>query len=58
MLKNEIKDSFLKRADELGLGGQDFLNKIADETTAATEEKVLEFITKNNHPVTALKPMF
>jgi acetyl-CoA synthase len=58
MLKNEIKDNFLKRADELGLGGEDFLNKIADETTATTEEKVLEFITKNNHPVTTLKPMF
>jgi acetyl-CoA synthase len=58
MLKNEIKDNFSKRADELGLGGQDFLNKIADETTAATEEKVLEFITRNNHPVAALKPMF
>jgi acetyl-CoA synthase len=58
MLKNEINDNFLKRADELGLGGQDFLNKIADETIATTEEKVLEFITRNNHPVAALKPMF
>jgi acetyl-CoA synthase len=58
MLKNEIKDNFLKRADELGLGGQDFLNKIADETSATTEEEVLAFITKNNHPVTTLKTMF
>jgi acetyl-CoA synthase len=58
MLKNEIKDNLLKRADELRLGGEEFLTKIADETTATTEEKVLEFITRNNHPVTALKPMF
>jgi acetyl-CoA synthase len=58
MLKNEIKDNLLKRADELGLGGQDFLNKIADETSASTEEEVLAFITKNNHPVTTLKSMF
>ena len=58
MLKDEIKDNFLKRADELGLGGQDFLNKIADETSATTEEEVLEFITKAGHPVTELEPMF
>jgi len=58
MLKEEIKDSFIKRATELGLGGQDFLAKIADETTATTEEEVLEFITKAGHPVTTLKPMF
>ena len=58
MLKEEIKETFIKRADEFGLGGQDFLDKIADETTATTEEQVLEFITKANHPITALEPMF
>jgi acetyl-CoA synthase len=58
MLKEEIKDTFIKRANELELGGEEFLAKIADETTATTEEEVLEFITRNNHPVTALKPMF
>jgi acetyl-CoA synthase len=58
MLKEEIKDTFVKRAEEFGLGGQEFLDKIADETTAATEEQVLEFITKANHPITALEPMF
>ena len=58
MLKEEIKDTFIKRAQELGLGGEEFLNKIADETTASTEEEVLEFITKAGHPVTTLEPMF
>jgi len=58
MLKEEIKDVFVKRAEEAGLGGEDFLAKIADETTATTEEEVLEFITKNSHPATALEPMF
>jgi len=58
MLKEEIKDAFIKRAEELELGGQDFLAKIADEKTATTEEEVLEFITKNEHPVIALEPMF
>jgi acetyl-CoA synthase len=58
MLKEEIKDTFIKRAEELKLGGQEYLDKIADETTATTEEQVLEFITKANHPITALEPMF
>jgi acetyl-CoA synthase len=58
MLKEEIKDNFIKRAKELKLGGEEFLAKVADETTATTEEEVLEFISKNNHPVTALEPMF
>jgi acetyl-CoA synthase len=58
MLKEEIKDPFIKRANELELGGEEFLAKIADETAATTEEEVLEFITKVGHPVTTLAPMF
>jgi acetyl-CoA synthase len=58
VLKEEIKDAFAKRAEEAGLGGEDFLAKIADETTATTEEEVLEFIAKNEHPAMALEPMF
>ena len=58
MLKEEVKDAFVKRSDELGLGGEEFLAKIADETNATAEEEVLEFITKAGHPVTAMEPMF
>jgi acetyl-CoA synthase len=58
MLKDDIKDTFIKRAEELELGGAEFLAKIADETSAATEEEVLEFITKAGHPVTSMEPMF
>ncbi len=58
MLKEEIKDTFIKRAQEFELGGEEFLNKIADETIATTEEEVLEFITKAGHPVIAMEPMF
>jgi len=58
MLKEEIKDAFIKRAGELELGGEEFLAKIADETIATTEEEVLEFITKADHPVTGMEPMF
>jgi len=58
MLKEEIKDTFIERAKELDLGGEEFLAKIADESTATTEEEVLEFITKAGHPATTLEPMF
>ena len=58
MLKEEAKETLIKRAEELGLGGQEFLDKISDETTATTEEQVLEFITKAGHPVTTMEPMF
>jgi len=58
MLKEEIKDTLVQRAKELELGGEEFLAKIADETTATTEEEVLEFITKAKHPIAALEPMF
>jgi acetyl-CoA synthase len=58
MLKEEIKETFIKRADEFGLGGEGFIDKIADETSATTEEEVLEFITKTEHPVLSMEPMF
>ena len=58
ILKEEIKAVFSQRAKEAGLGGEEFLSKIADETTATTEEEVLEFITKAEHPAMSLEPMF
>ncbi len=58
MLKDEVLDALIKRAEELELGGRDFLERIADETTAQTEEDVLEYITKNEHPVLTMEPMF
>ena len=58
MLKEDIKDAFAKRAEELGLGGEEYLSKIADENTATTEEDVLEFLTKVGHPATSMDPMF
>jgi acetyl-CoA synthase len=58
VLKQEIHDAFVKRAEELGLGGEEFVAKIADETNATTEEEVLAFITNAGHPVTTMDPMF
>ncbi len=57
-LKEEMKDGLVKRADELGLNGEEFFSKIADETTAITEEEVMEVISKNGHPAVALASMF
>ncbi|UCD51910.1 MAG: CO dehydrogenase/CO-methylating acetyl-CoA synthase complex subunit beta [Phycisphaerales bacterium] len=57
-LKSEVREVLAKRADELGLGGEEFLEKIADETSATTEEEVLEFITNANHPAPTMDPMF
>ena len=58
ILKEDIKDALTERIKEIGLTTEEFLAKIADETSATTEEEVLEFITKNEHPVTTLEPMF
>jgi len=57
-LKELLKDMLISRAEEAGLGGEDFIKKIADETNAQTEEEVLEFITKAGHPALELDPMF
>jgi len=58
VLKREIHDAFVQRAEELGLGGEEFLAKIADETNATTEEQIVEFITNAGHPVATMDPMF
>jgi acetyl-CoA synthase len=58
ILKEELRDALVKRATELGLGGEGFLEKIADETVATTEEQVAEFGAKVGHPALQLAPMF
>ncbi|MBM4018766.1 MAG: CO dehydrogenase/CO-methylating acetyl-CoA synthase complex subunit beta [Planctomycetes bacterium] len=58
MLKDELHDDLVKCASALGLGGEEFLKKIADETVATTEEQVAEFIAKAGHPVMVMDPMF
>ena len=54
-LKEEIRDLLEERAKELGLDG--FLDKIATEEDAETEEQVLEWIQKVGHPVLEMEPM-
>ena len=58
VLKEELKDGLIKRANALGLDGEEFFSKIADEKTAITEEEVMEVISKNGHPAVAMASMF
>jgi acetyl-CoA synthase len=55
-LKEEIKERFDKRAEEIGV--PDLLDRIADETVATTEEEVLAYITEKKHPALEMDPMF
>ncbi len=54
-LKEEVGHFIEKRAKELGI--EDFLNKIADETTATTEEEVLAYMQQVNHPALSMAPL-
>ncbi len=57
-LKDDVKEQLIKRADELGLGGEAFFDKIADETHGETEEEVMEYVTKVGHPALEMDEMF
>jgi len=54
-LKEEIRDLLEERAKEMGM--EDFLDKIATEEEAETEEEVLEWMQKVNHPALEMEPM-
>ncbi len=56
MLKEEMEAALRKIGEEEGIGG--FYEMIADETVATTEEEVLEYITKMNHPALSMPPLF
>lgn len=55
-LKEMLMPMLTKRAEELG--APDFVDKIADETIAVTEEEVIEYMQKVGHPATTMDPMF
>jgi acetyl-CoA synthase len=54
-LKEEIRDILEERLKDMGL--DDFLDKIATEEDAETEEQVMEWIQKVSHPVLEMEPM-
>jgi acetyl-CoA synthase len=55
MLKEELKDRLIQRAEELGTS--DFLDRIADETIGLTEDAILPFLTEKNHPALSMPPI-
>ena len=54
-LKEEILGLLQVRAGEMEI--PDFIDKIATEENATTEEEVFEWITKVNHPVLGMEPL-
>jgi len=54
-LKEEILGLLQVRAGEMEM--PDFIDKIATEENATTEEEVFEWITKVNHPALAMEPL-
>jgi acetyl-CoA synthase len=55
MLKDQVGDSLNQRAREEGI--ENFLDMIADETTATTEDEVMEYMMKVGHPALEMEPM-
>jgi acetyl-CoA synthase len=59
-MNKALKEEMEPILQELGKqqGVEDFVEMIADETVAITEEEVLEYITKKKHPALSMPPMF
>jgi len=55
-----LKEEMEPQLQELGKqqGIENFVDMIADETVAVTEEEVLKYITKKNHPALSMPLMF
>jgi len=55
-LKEELRPMLERRGKELGV--ENLYDLIADEEIATTEEEVIEFMTRVNHPALSLPPLF
>jgi len=55
-LKEEMESVLREIGKQEGI--ENFYDMIADETVAETEEEVLEYITKKNHPALSMPPLF
>jgi len=55
-LKEELREVINARAAEHGV--ENFIDLVADESVATTEEEVLEFITRVNHPALSMPALF
>jgi acetyl-CoA synthase len=54
-LKEEMEGALRRVGDAEGIGN--FIEMIADETVAETEEEVLAYITEKNHPALSMPPL-
>ncbi len=59
-MNKSLKEELAPILDEIGKreGMSDFADRIADETIAITEEEVLEYISRMNHPALGMPPLF
>jgi acetyl-CoA synthase len=59
-MNRELKEELGPALGEIGRreGIENFLEMIADETVAVTEEEVLAFITRMNHPALTMPALF
>ncbi|HEY3313919.1 MAG TPA: acetyl-CoA decarbonylase/synthase complex subunit alpha/beta [Bacillota bacterium] len=55
-LKNFLHDDLVARANEAGLG-EDFIDKIADESVGTTVEQILPFLEEKGHPALTMAPI-
>ena len=56
-LKNFLREPFIKRSIEEGLG-EDFIDKIADESVGTTTEEIMPFLEEKGHPAFTMDPLF
>ena len=56
-LKEYLRDEIVKRSIEEGLG-EDFIDKIADETVGTEAEQILPFLEEKGHPALAMDSLF
>jgi acetyl-CoA synthase len=54
-LKEEIRERLRRRGEEIGI--PDFVDMIADETVAETEEEVLAYLSEKGHPALSMDPI-
>jgi acetyl-CoA synthase len=59
-MNKSLKEELASILEEIGKkeGMVDFIDRIADESIAITEEEVLEYISRMNHPALGMPPLF
>ena len=56
-LKDFLREEFIARSVEEGLG-EDFIDKIADETVGTSSDEILPFLEEKGHPALTMDPLF